>query len=130
MTDGVQESAEEEDDTPGKDEKMRQARVQLAETPVLFIRPEKLAVDENIDKSRAAEHADALAEIIGKVGRPTDPPPAGDPDDSQGKDGNGDSGEGVNYPGVLNIPENLTGGFIHGFCLFPEKVILSAPIIT
>ena len=95
-----------------------------------FIRPEKLAVDENIDKSRAAEHADALAEIIGKVGRPTDPPPAGDPDDSQGKDGNGDSGEGVNYPGVLNIPENLTGGFIHGFCLFPEKVILSAPIIT
>jgi hypothetical protein len=117
MADEIEESTEEENDKPGKNQKVRQARVKLPETPVLFIRPEELAVDENIDKSRAAKGAETLTPIVEPVGGLTDAPPAGEPDDGVDKDSDGDSSKGVHYPGVLDVPENHAGGVIHDFYL-------------
>jgi hypothetical protein len=106
------------------------ARVKLAETQVFFIRPEKPQMAYAIGQENLAESPPPLAGIAYEFYRTADAPPTGVPDKSENKYGYGYCGQRVHYPGELNIPENLAGGFNHDCYLFPEKVILSATIIS
>jgi hypothetical protein len=109
MADSVQEGAEEEDNTPCENEEMRQSCIKLAETPVFFVRTKELAVKKSIDYRCPAKDADALAETDITNGRLADTPPAGVPDDGIDQDYYSNRGKYIHNPGILNVPENLTG---------------------